>query len=178
MLPTTRLANRFRLPKLELKEDRSILLICIGIALVFWLLVKLSQTYRAEQEVNLHFVLPENKTFAVVPPQDIKVQLEGKGWDLLFENFSNREVPLYYDLRESDRLELNRGQLRTDILNSLRAKDLKITEVNYDDINLFLEEKASNCDPVSLLIRNITCGSPFPFHPIVWRSADRLLPSN
>ncbi len=148
MAPATRNNDRFRLPKLNLREDRAILIICIGIALVFWLLVKMSQTYRTERQVKLNFVLPDDRAFAEMPPRDVRVQLEGSGWDLMFEFFSNSEIPLFYDLRETDQLILNRGQLRTDIFNNLSSNDLKITEVNYDDINVTLEKKASKRVPV------------------------------
>jgi hypothetical protein len=125
-------------------------MICIGIALVFWLLVKLSQEYRSIKDVALTFNIPADKTFSAAPPNDLKVQVEGAGWDLMFDYFVNRQVDLVYDLMQTDRMTLNRGQLRTDILNQLSANDLTIVELNYDNINLVLEEKVSWKAPVVL----------------------------
>lgn len=133
-----------------LREDRAILIICIGIALIFWLLVKLSQEYRSTREVTLTFNIPEDKTFSSAPPNDLRVQIEGAGWDLMFDYFANRQVKLVYDLMQTDRMTLSRGQLRTDILNQLSANDLTIVELNYDNINLVLEEKVSWKVPVVL----------------------------
>lgn len=133
-----------------LREDRAILIVCIGIALIFWLLVKLSQEYRSNKEVVLTFNIPADKTFSSAPPNDLSVQVEGAGWDLMFDYFANRRVNLIYDLMQTDQMNLSRGQLRTDILNQLSSNDLTIVELNYDNINLELEEKVSWKVPVIL----------------------------
>lgn len=125
-------------------------MICIGIALIFWLLVKLSQEYRTSKSVILTFTIPAEQTFSAAPPNDLKVQIEGTGWDLMFDYFASRRLDLHYDLLQTDRLNLNRGQLRTDILNRLSSNDLTITELNYDNINLVLEEKTTWRVPVLL----------------------------
>lgn len=134
----------------DFREDRAILMICIGIALVFWLLVKLSQDYRASKEVVFSFNVPADRTFSTAPPNDLRIQVEGSGWDLMFDYFANRKVNLSYNLLQTDQLNLNRGQLRTDILNRLSSRDLTITELNYDNINLVLEEKVNWSVPVYL----------------------------
>lgn len=133
-----------------MREDRAILIICIGIALVFWLLVKLSQEYRMSKGVVIDFNIPADQTFTTAPPNDLEVQIEGTGWDLMFDYFSDRRVHLAYDLLQTDRLNLNRGQLRTDILNRLSSNDLTITELNYDNINLLLEKKVTWKAPINL----------------------------
>ena len=46
-------------------SDRAILMSCIGIALVFWLLVKLSQSYKTTEDYEISYTLPEGKTFVV-----------------------------------------------------------------------------------------------------------------
>ena len=65
----------------KIKEDRATLLACIGIAFVFWLLIKLSQTYRTEKQVLFQFEIPSDKALASVAPEDMTVQLQGTGWD-------------------------------------------------------------------------------------------------
>ena len=139
--------------RFELQEDRAILIICMGIALIFWLLVKLSQNYRSEKQVDLSFIIPEGKTFTQAPPNDLSVQVEGTGWDLMFDYFSQKRVKLEYDMSNSDRLNLNLGLLRTDILNRLSSNDLKVTELNYDNINLVLENDTSKVVPIRLQSR-------------------------
>ncbi len=140
--------NRKAFGKIQLKEERAILLACIGIALVFWLLVKLSQTYRAEKAVLFQFTIPENKAFTKLPPKDMFVELEGTGWDLMFDYFSNRKVSLSYDMQGTERLSLNRAQLRSDIIQNLYSNDIKVTEVNPESVSLALEEKAYKTVPI------------------------------
>jgi hypothetical protein len=92
MLPTIKIRNKKF--QLKIREDRAILLICIGIALVFWLLVKLSQTYSTVRPVKFEFQIPENETLSNAPPEDMTVEIEGTGWDLMFDYFSRPEIVL------------------------------------------------------------------------------------
>lgn len=148
MLPTIKIRNKKF--QLKIREDRAILLICIGIALVFWLLVKLSQTYSTVRPVKFEFQIPENQTLSNAPPEDMTVEIEGTGWDLMFDYFSGSEIVLFYDLEPTSRLQISRGRLRTDILQNLSSGDIQIEEVNPESINLVLEEKITRKVPVVL----------------------------
>lgn len=144
-----RILNRRRW-RLVPKDDRAILLVCIGIAFIFWLLVKLSQTYKTQKAVYFNIETSEDKALAKLPPDDLTAEIEGTGWDLLFDFFSNRELELTYDMSSSDRLSLSRGQLRTDITQNLYSDDIKIQEVNYDALNLIVENRGKRTVPVDL----------------------------
>jgi hypothetical protein len=132
----------------SIQEDRAILMICIGIALIFWLLVKLSQEYFSEKEVVFNVTLPEDKVFTTHPPTDMIAEVEGTGWDLMFSYFSSRRIQLNYDLTNEEGLVLNRGQLRGDLLKNLGVNGLRITEVNYENLNLPLEDKLTLKVPI------------------------------
>ncbi len=137
--------------ELPVGEDRFLLGICLGIALIFWLLVKLSQTYRTEKTVVLYFSLPEGKAFSEMPPKDITATIQGTGWELLYEFLRSAQIGLSYDLREvQDRFVLSRSQLRSEILSRLSSGGMNIVELNYDDIVLSLEQKDTKRVPVSL----------------------------
>ena len=129
--------------KAQLQGDRAILMACIGIALVFWLLVKLSQSYRSQKEVNIETIFDEDMALLKMPPQNIMAELEGTGWDLMFDYFNRAEVNLLYDLRNLSQLSLSSSQLRAAIKNSLYTKNLRVVDVNHDNINLILEQKAT-----------------------------------
>ncbi len=133
---------------IKIKEDRATLLACIGIAFVFWLLIKLSQTYRTEKPVYFQFEVPSDKALSTVAPENMTVQLEGTGWDLVFESFASRQVRLSYDMSGISHLHLNRAQLRSDILQNLHSDDINILEINPENLNLNLEAKASKLVPV------------------------------
>lgn len=143
--------RRKKLIDLPAREDRSLLGICIGIAFVFWLLVKLSQTYRSDKTVELSFTLPEGKTFSTLPPSDILATIQGTGWDLLVDFLSASRIGLAYDLSNvQDRFVLSRAQLRSEVLSNLSSRGLNIVELNYDDITLLLEQKETKRVPIRL----------------------------
>ena len=143
---------------MKIKEDRATLLACIGIAFVFWLLIKLSQTYRAEKQVFFHFEIPSGKALATLAPDDMAVELEGTGWDLLFEFFTNRSVRLSDDMSGIEALHLNRAQLRSDILQNLHSNSITILEINPESLNLALEAKLSK--PVPIIVRDSLSFAP------------------
>lgn len=146
----SRLPIKSKSSRIPLREDRVILIISFGIAFVFWLLVKLSQNYTTERRVQFVFTIPEDKTLATAPPDDVTAEIEGTGWDLLFDYFTDRHIVLNYDLRETNRLELNRGQLRSDLVQQLYSKNIKIDEVNYENLTFTLEKKVTKKVPVAL----------------------------
>ena len=65
-------------------------MICMGIALIFWIFIKLSQEYTAEKQVLFNFQIPSDKAFTKAPPNDLKVDLVGTGWDLMYDYFAAR----------------------------------------------------------------------------------------
>jgi YbbR domain-containing protein len=140
-------SKRFRF---EVKGDQAILIICMGIAFVFWLLVKLSQTYKSQKPVVFDLLIPEGKALTAFPPDDMSAEIEASGWELLFDYFTRRAAVLSYDLSSADQLNLSRGQLRSDIAQNLRANDIKVLELNYDNVLLLLEERASKRLPITV----------------------------
>ncbi len=151
---------RFSLPKIKVKQyihrlsyklrgDRAILIVCIGIALMFWVLTKMSQTYRTEREVKFDLSIASEKTFYESPPDNLIAVIEGYGWDLMADYFNKPYVTLEYDLRQYERLDLNRAQLRTAIDKELLSKDIRVVDLlNHDEIHLQLEEKLQKTIPV------------------------------
>ncbi|HQU59037.1 MAG TPA: hypothetical protein PLU64_07570 [Saprospiraceae bacterium] len=120
----------------------------MGIALIFWLLVKLSQTYQTQRPISFELEIPQEKALTELPPADMVAELEGSGWDLLFDYFSHPTVSLVYDMQDVSRLHLNRGQLRNDIAHELRTNDIKVLEINYDNVLLELEDRNSKTVPI------------------------------
>lgn len=125
-------------------------MICIGIALLFWLLTKLSKTYPAEKEVTLRINTPEGKTFVEQPPQTLLVKLEGRGWELMFDYFTSPKIILRYDLSQSELSELSETRLRTDISRRIAFGNIGISELNTGDINLVLEDEDKKRVPIVL----------------------------
>ncbi len=152
-MPFMSLLNDFRswwTSKIQVKEERAILLVCMGIALVFWLLVKLSKPYNSEKDVLFFFILPEDKAFSDSPPKKYSVEIRGTGWDLMYEYFTNPKTLLYYDLNQTDQLTLNQTRLRSDINRNLSSRDLEISEFSHDGFTVTLEEKIEKKVPIRL----------------------------
>lgn len=148
MLPKIKIRNR--VVKFTIREERAILMGCIGIALVFWLLVKLSQVYQTDKDVQFRFELADDKSFTVMPPEQINAVIEGTGWDLMFDHFKQSKVYLDYNLRDTDRLNLSVGQITGDITRKLSTQRIKVIRVDYTDLNLSLEDKDYRTIPVHL----------------------------
>jgi hypothetical protein len=64
-------------------KDRAMLMLSIGIALIFWLLNKLSTTFRKTIPIKLEYTLPNGKVFSEPPPVYLQATMRGSGWELL-----------------------------------------------------------------------------------------------
>lgn len=123
----------------QVKKDRVILLICLGVALSLWVPTKMSQVYRMEKMVRLEFELPTGLTFVKPPPEKVKVLLEGQGWSLLYEALFTRETVLRFYPGRSSAFDLNTGRLRAAIFEKLHSASLRIAEMNYEELHLGIE---------------------------------------
>ncbi len=141
---------RNRKIKIQLREERAILLICFGIALSFWMMVKLSRTYTSEKQVILKFELPEDKVFSSSPPDDVHVQLSGRGWELMIDYLYSPQIILSYKLPDTQWFNLNKWQLRSDISRKLAFSNIQIKEASHDDVTLPLENKIVKKIPIHL----------------------------
>ncbi len=66
------------------KHDWEIILYCVGTAALFWILNAMGKVYHHEISVPVRFEFDEKKVLAVSSlPKSVKVQAEGRGWDLL-----------------------------------------------------------------------------------------------
>jgi YbbR domain-containing protein len=66
-----------------LTRERAVLMVCIGIALCFWVLNRLSTKFRKTTAVHLEYFTPTGKALRFTPPQYANVSWQGTGWDLL-----------------------------------------------------------------------------------------------
>ncbi|MEN0048533.1 MAG: CdaR family protein [Bacteroidota bacterium] len=134
----------------ETKKDRAILMTCIGIAFVFWVLVKLSQPYTSECEILLDYDLPEDKVLRETPPEKITATLKGNGWDLFREYRNNGEREVRIDVVE-DRNYLNINELINNINQVLDDKDLEVQQVSPNFIMVNLDKKTFKKVPIYLV---------------------------
>jgi hypothetical protein len=134
----------------KLQQDRAMLITCIGIAFVFWVLVKLSQSYPTVKPVVINIEMAEDKSLLAYPPTDIQAELKGTGWDLMLEHFYHSKIPVFISMLNSNSLYLNQNRMRTEIRNSLRFSAIEVLSVNYEEIQVELDNKASKKVPIQL----------------------------
>ncbi len=66
-----------------LTRERAVLMACIGIALFFWVLNRLSNSFKKNIIIELEYVVPSGRALSVIPPQYAQVMWQGTGWDML-----------------------------------------------------------------------------------------------
>ncbi|WMX12081.1 MULTISPECIES: CdaR family protein [unclassified Aureispira] len=131
-----------------LQSDRAILMICISIAFVFWLMTKLSYSYKDTLIVKLNYETPADKIFTNPPATQLEVDIEGKGWDLLGFAFYNKERVV--------NIPVSANEIRVISVSSLNAKVLKsipkarILNIHPETIKLQMEDIATKVIPVVL----------------------------
>jgi YbbR-like protein len=122
-------------------KDRAVLMVCIGIALCFWFLNKLSASFRKTIPVRIDYNLPKEKTFSVVPPPYAMVTMEGTGWDLLGE----KEEHVY--------LNLNEDSVQVFPMRNIISQHLgsEIVGLNMEQLTLEIEDAVSKTLPIQAL---------------------------
>lgn len=76
-----------------LQSNRAIWTLCLVLALVFWLITKLSYTYQDVVIVQLEYKIPEDRVLTFQPVNQLEVMVSGTGWELLRLAFS-RQHPI------------------------------------------------------------------------------------
>jgi len=147
-----------------LKTDRAILLLCMGIALIFWLFIKLSDEYRTTKEVDISYIYPESKTFVDKLPTKIMATVKGIGWDLMGDHFSRRKNKVNIELQDLQSQTIDRKQLVGAITNQLPAS-IQIEDVSLNYVNVLLDNVSNKKVPV-LLEKNINAESNFQIKSI------------
>jgi hypothetical protein len=132
-----------------LREDRSILLMCFGISLLFWFFVKLSQEYEVDRLIEVQYELPPEKAFIKMPPASIPASLKGKGWDLLRMYFDR---PAQIELQAANQFggRVNESLLISKTKEQLRSRNMEVLRVENDLIDLRFEDAISKVVPVRL----------------------------
>ena len=133
-----------------LKTDNGILLISMGISLLFWLLIKLSQDYKANREVTITYSLPADMSFITIPPKKVRVTLSGKGWDLMYDYFGGRNSEINFNLADLPSQTITNNQLKGKMIENVRSSNVSVVDMSFDYITVELGESASKKIPVIL----------------------------
>lgn len=136
--------------KISIRQDRTILLVCTLISLVFWFIVKLSKDYPSDTSFGLDYRLPEEYVFTKYPPSTITANLSGRGWDLMYYHFFRKQPTLLIDLRQTPTLGLTSRDLKDRLAVSFSENSITVTDVNINYLDLSLEPRMSKKVPIQL----------------------------
>ena len=132
-----------------LKTDRAILMLCIGIAFLFWLFTKLSYTYRSTLSIRVEYELSIDKVLTSPPPELLEMDVEGSGWDLLFIFFSRKKYKIDVDVTDNSPKTINAAAIKGKLLKQL-PENVNIIDLRPDLIEFQPEPLAVKEIPLLL----------------------------
>jgi hypothetical protein len=119
-----------------LKTERAILLLCMSIALIFWLFVQLSQTQQTVLEIPVQFDVPKGKILVEKPPTYLLITLESDGWGLFYRSFRGKLKILNWKVKENKILIYE--NLKDKIADKI-PKNVEIKNISPRQISLKLD---------------------------------------
>ncbi len=143
---------------MRIGEDRSTFIVCVLIATAFWLMVKLSKSYQVDKIIYFSYDHPADQVFSKSPPRKVATEVEGIGWDLMYDFFLRKRVEINYNLSGESNVFLTEARMRNDIESALSSRDLKLSVFNQEEVDLGLEKKIEKVVPVDLKL-NIQFGA-------------------
>ncbi len=129
-------------------SDRLTLSFCIALALILWLLVKLSEEFITTREVTIEYLLPENRSFVETPPASLVTTVKGTGWSLMSNYLNQQKTLIKFNLPEKPSFTINGSILKNKIEQELT--NLDIQDINYDFILLSMDGLDQKRVPVQL----------------------------
>ncbi len=112
--------------------DRQILLICFGLAFVFWLILNLSQQYEINKTVNIQYSISPDRAIAGKPPRSIPVQIRGRGWNLIMESIRGNSMDILLDVDDDEQYLLSGNVLEQAIRRQLSSGELEVENMGYE----------------------------------------------
>lgn len=134
---------------------------CIGIALVVWMFMKMSQSHQTEVPLEVSYILPDDKIFATSPPATITPRISGTGWALFGRYIRAQRPEIPITLENTPNQTISASRLETAIQSRLPGP-LTAALRGYQSITVRLDDKAGKRIPV-ILQENIRLASQYQF---------------
>ncbi len=147
--------------KAFLQTDRAMLMGCIGIALIVWLFMKMSQPHETEVSLEVSYTLPDDKIFAMPPPTTITPKISGTGWALFGRYIRAQRPEIPITLENTPNQTISASRLETAIQGRLPGP-LTAALRGYQSITVRLDDKAGKRIPI-ILQENIQLASQYQF---------------
>lgn len=126
-------------------------LVCLFIALVFWLLNAFTKTYTTTIQVPVAYThIPENMVFVKPPPSQVPIEIQGFGFNLMTFSLGRYEDTLTLNTaqlgvskeKETQHKQVSSNKLY-ELLNGQFSGSVRLNKVLMDSLSLDLENKAS-----------------------------------
>lgn len=114
------------------RTERAILLLCMSIALIFWLFVQLSQTQQTVLKIPVKFEVPKGQILIEAPPTHLLITLESDGWSLFYRSFRGKLKILNWQIKKDDFLNFEdlKDEISKKIPNNVRIKNISPRQIN------------------------------------------------
>ncbi|MBI1226787.1 MAG: hypothetical protein GC192_16245 [Bacteroidetes bacterium] len=116
--------------------ENRVLLVCLGLSLMVWFFVKMTQRYESRGQLNLNLEPPLGRVFSEPPPHSIPFKFSGTGWKLLLMSVFQRQPTLSFSLRNSPEQVITRSDISEKIEKEMR---LTLLELGQDRIPIRLD---------------------------------------
>jgi len=139
--------NFFRSDEI-LTTKRAILVLCIGIAFVFWLITKLSKSYQTTISCQIVYKTPANKAVAGQPTNTLEIEVQGKGWQLLSLLRQKNQLRLEVPVSESTSAVPLRVLRKS--LSEILPSDIQVLRTVPEMLTVQLDNQATKKVPLLL----------------------------
>lgn len=128
--------------------DRKILLICLGAALVFWLILNLSRDYDINRGVEVNYLVDPERVLVGRMPEQLDAKITGNGWNLIWESMRPGNLPVEIDVRNRDNLRLTSTDLLRQISRKLSSSKLTPELPGFESIPILTTPKEGKRVPI------------------------------
>ena len=139
-------------PKSRVPNNTGVFFVCLGIAFVLWLVVRLSSVYVGTIPAFIRYTnMPENKVSVQPLEKKVKLRVETPGYKLLLTQMGFNKIYLDIDLQETRHKQfLLTDDLRKRVAENLPL-DVRLFSISPDTLYLNFDEKYSRRIPVRLV---------------------------
>jgi len=139
-------------PSFNFRTEWKIFVWCFLIAVVLWLFTSLNDQFSTSITVKAKYLnYPKEKVFIKPLPEDFKVMVTAKGWDLISHYIRNNSESITIDLNDYKKTDVLVTRRLEDNFQQAIAPKITIGEVFPETISLLREEKGSKKVPIHLL---------------------------
>lgn len=132
----SKITNFFREKRSASLSERRVLLLCMGLSLLVWFFVKMSQQYESRGALRLEYRLPMGHVFAEQPLSTMPFKFSGTGWKLLKMSVLRQKPSLVFKLSVAPKQIISRSDISKKIEEELR---LNLLELGQDNLAISLD---------------------------------------